>query len=108
MRVAEISVRPMLSTGRNNPHMSHQTGAGSLTLSFQMIELMKKFRQARAVQTILRQIPIFQADIELEHIYICKSHMKLFTLYVPWKRYTASYDTDEGKQGEYLVGSRHR
>lgn len=43
--------------------MSHQTGAGLLKLLFQTTELMKKFRQARPVQAILRHVPVFQASM---------------------------------------------
>jgi len=47
-----------------NPHISHQTGAELLILSFQTMELMKNVRQARPVQAILRHIPVFQAETE--------------------------------------------
>ena len=45
--------------------MSHQTGAESRRLSFQMRELTKKFRQAKAVQAMLRHVPTFHAVSEL-------------------------------------------
>lgn len=51
-----------------NSQMSHQTGAGLRTLSFQTTELMKRFRQAKPVYTMFRHVPIFQADAKLELI----------------------------------------
>lgn len=47
--------------------MSHQTGAQSIALLCQMMELIPRLRQAKAVQNIKRQVPEFHA---------CKCHGK--------------------------------
>lgn len=41
--------------------MSHHTGAQFTTLPFQMIELMKKLREAKAVHVVKRHVPVFHA-----------------------------------------------
>lgn len=42
--------------------MSHHTGAQFTTLPFQMIELMKKLREAKAVHIVKRHVPVFHAS----------------------------------------------
>lgn len=41
--------------------MSHQTGAGLSAFPCQTIELIKKLRQAKAVQIMYKHVPAFQA-----------------------------------------------
>jgi hypothetical protein len=72
-REAEVCIlKPGIAAVANetsNLHMSHQTGAGLLRLSFQITELMNRLRTHRPVQAILRHVPTFQADSELEFIW---------------------------------------
>jgi hypothetical protein len=42
--------------------ISHHTGAQLIAFPFQIMELMKKFKQPRPVQNMYRQVPVFHAS----------------------------------------------